>query len=176
MPKKNNCLSKLSDAVRGTEEPTAPTTVGSPLAGKLIDLSEIDDKMFSAGIMGPGVGIVPTAGELRAPFDGTVKAVFPTGHAVGMESDTGLEVLMHIGIDTVDLQGAHFETLVQGGQRVSAGDLLVRFDPQAIIAAGYSIGTPVVLLNADDWIYEASAPGNVVEFGDVVIRATTVAA
>ncbi len=169
----------FSGAGRGSEKATttkasAPEVVviGSPVQGILIPLGEVEDTLFASGVMGPGVAVRPTIGELRAPFAGTVQAVFPTGHAVGMASDSGLEVLIHIGIDTVDLRGAHFHTDVVAGQRVTAGELLVSFDVPAIRGAGYILTTPIVVVNSQGWTLAVDAAPGEVRVGDALITAT----
>ena len=98
--------------------------------------------------MGLGVGIIPAEGKLYAPADGTVAAVFPTGHAVGMETEDGMELLLHIGIDTVEMKGKGFKAVVAQGAKVKAGDLLVEFEPEVIKAAGYKDTTMVLVSNA----------------------------
>jgi len=103
--------------------------------------------MFADGTMGPGVAIDPTGDVISAPADGRVESVFPTGHAIGLRLDDGTELLIHVGIDTVAMKGDGFETLVTAGQRVTAGEPLVRFDRARIVAAGHSPITPIVVLN-----------------------------
>ena len=99
--------------------------------------------------MGKGIAIDPEKGELVAPADGEITTIFPTGHAVGLTTTDGVEILMHIGMDTVELNGEGFATFVKQGDKVKAGDLLVRFDVEKIKAAGYSVITPVVVTNTD---------------------------
>ncbi|OAH51697.1 N-acetylglucosamine-specific PTS transporter subunit IIBC [Microbacterium oleivorans] len=118
-----------------------------PVAGRVLALSEVPDEMFADGTMGPGVAIDPTGDVISAPADGRVESVFPTGHAIGLRLDDGTELLIHVGIDTVAMKGDGFETLVTAGQRVSAGEPLVRFDRARIVAAGHSPITPIVVLN-----------------------------
>jgi len=125
--------------------------ISAPLTGRVIPLSEVPDPVFSQGMMGQGVAIVPTEGRLVAPFDGEVSAIFPTGHAVGLTHPSGAEILMHVGVDTVNLKGQHFTSKVVQGQHVKAGDTLVEFDIPAIEAAGYSLATPVLVTNGDDF-------------------------
>lgn len=125
-----------------------PKTVYSPLKGKVIPLDQVEDPAFAQGIMGVGVGIEPEGDCLYAPVDGTVVTVFPTGHAVGMMSEGGMEVLMHIGIDTVQMNGEGFKTFVKDGEKVKAGDPLVRFDQGKIRKAGYKTTTMVLVSNA----------------------------
>jgi len=139
------------------------TTVYAPVTGKVIPLAEVPDPVFSQGIMGDGVAILPTEGKLVAPFDGTVESAFPTGHAFGIRSDDGVEMLLHVGVDTVSLNGQHFTTQAAQGQRVKAGDPLVEFDIPAIEAAGYSVATPIIIMNGDEFPTIANATtGNVV--------------
>ncbi|EMF0294160.1 PTS glucose transporter subunit IIA [Enterococcus hirae] len=121
----------------------------SPLSGKVLPLSDVPDKVFSSGAMGKGLAIDPEKGELIAPADGEITTIFPTGHAVGLTTKDGIEILMHIGMDTVELEGQEFETFVKQGDQVKAGDLLVRFDIEAIKAAGYSVITPIVITNTE---------------------------
>jgi PTS system beta-glucosides-specific IIC component len=121
----------------------------SPLSGKVLPLTEVPDKVFSSGAMGKGIAIDPVKGELIAPADGEITTVFPTGHAIGLTTKDGAEILIHIGMDTVELEGKGFEVFVKQGDQVRAGDLLVRFDIEAIKAAGYSVITPIVVTNTD---------------------------
>lgn len=121
----------------------------SPLDGTVIPLSETPDVVFAQGGLGQGVAIVPRSGAVYAPFSGVVVTVFPTGHAVGLRHDDGAELLIHVGIDTVKLGGEHFSPKVTSGQRVSAGDLLVEFDLDAITAAGFDLTTPIVITNSE---------------------------
>ncbi|MFT8883626.1 MAG: beta-glucoside-specific PTS transporter subunit IIABC [Liquorilactobacillus hordei] len=127
------------------------TTLASPLTGKLLQLSEIDDKVFASGAMGKGIAIEPTEGVVYAPADGEIILAFPTGHAVGLKTTDGAELLMHIGMDTVNLEGKGFEMLVKQGDQVKLGTPLVRFDIEAIKAAGYSIVTPLVVTNSKNY-------------------------
>ncbi|MFB8891801.1 N-acetylglucosamine-specific PTS transporter subunit IIBC [Microbacterium plantarum] len=118
-----------------------------PIAGTVVPLAQVPDPMFAQGTMGPGVAIDPTGDTVVAPADGIVTTVFPTGHAVGMTLDDGTELLIHVGIDTVDLQGRGFQALVQQGEGVHAGHPLLRIDTGVIRGAGYSPITPVIVLN-----------------------------
>lgn len=120
----------------------------SHLKGSALELSAVSDPMFASGALGPGAAVEPTEGKLYAPADGKVTVAFPTGHAVGMRTEKGVELLMHIGFDTVELEGKHFTSHVSKGQEVKRGDLLVEFDMDAIKAAGYPLTTPLVITNA----------------------------
>lgn len=121
--------------------------IASPLTGALIPLEEVSDEMFASGKLGKGFAVVPTVGELRSPVDGQVKVAFPTGHAFAVRSEDGIEVLMHIGFDTVSLKGTGFTPAVKKGDQVRRGDLLGTFDIDAIKGAGFDITTPVVVSN-----------------------------
>lgn len=138
-------------AVATPKVTTVKMTVMSPLEGTISPLSEVQDEVFSSGTMGKGLAITPTKGELRSPVSGRVTTIFPTGHAVGLTSDEGVEVLLHIGMDTVELKGEGYEAFVKTGESVAVGDLLVRFDIDKITAAGYSVVTPVVITNTTDF-------------------------
>lgn len=118
-----------------------------PVEGEIVSLDEVPDATFSAGIMGPGLAIRPTGRVVVAPADGVVEGVFPTSHAVALRLDDGTELLIHVGVDTVKMNGAGFETLVEQDARVTAGTPLLRFDPARIEAAGFSALTPVIVLN-----------------------------
>lgn len=119
-----------------------------PIEGRVIPISEVPDPTFAQGIMGPGIAIEPTGNVVTAPADGTVSMVFRTGHAVALTlNEGGTELLIHIGLDTVAMDGDGFEVLVAQGDQVTAGTPLVRFDPAKIAAAGHPSVTPIVVLN-----------------------------
>ncbi|MGG4220457.1 beta-glucoside-specific PTS transporter subunit IIABC [Paenibacillus jamilae] len=120
-------------------------TIYSPITGKTTPLSQVNDSAFSTGAMGKGLAIEPSVGEVVAPIDGVVTSLFPTGHAIGLTSKAGTEILIHIGINTVALKGQHFNPVVQEGDIVKQGDLLIQFDREQIIEAGYEIVTPVIV-------------------------------
>ncbi|WP_372488133.1 MULTISPECIES: glucose PTS transporter subunit IIA [Cryobacterium] len=127
---------------------TLLATIGSPVAGIVVPLAEVPDPVFSKGIVGPGVGIDPTEDTVYAPAAGKVLVAQPTGHAFGLLLDSGVELLIHVGIDTVNLAGKGFDVKVAAGDRVEAGTPLVTFDRAVIEAAGYSLVTPVLVTNA----------------------------
>nr|WP_263323159.1 beta-glucoside-specific PTS transporter subunit IIABC [Neobacillus sp. Marseille-Q6967] len=124
----------------------------SPLTGVIKPLADVDDPVFSSAAMGKGVAIEPTVGKAVSPVNGIVTIVFPTGHAIGITSDEGAEILIHIGINTVQLEGKYYEPVVKQGDRVSQGDLLVNFDIEKIKEAGYPVTTPVIITNTDRYI------------------------
>lgn len=122
-------------------------TLYAPSTGKLIPLSEVNDEAFRSGSLGQGFAIVPTAGQVNAPVAGTVTAVFPTKHAIGLTDNKGHEFIIHIGIDTVQLNGKHFQCHVKQNDKVAVGDILVSYDMHAIQKAGYDTTTMVVVTN-----------------------------
>ena len=120
----------------------------SPLKGEVKPLSEVKDEVFSKGALGKGIAIEPKEGKVVAPVNGTIEMVFPTGHAIAITSDNGAEILIHIGMDTVQLEGKHFYPKVKQGDHVKAGEVLLEFDVNAIEEAGYSLITPIIVTNS----------------------------
>ena len=156
---------KAPKAIEGAD------TVGSPLDGKLIDLSEVKDEVFSAGILGDGMAVIPEKGELYAPVDATVDTVFDSRHAISLVGDDGSEILLHVGLDTVKLEGRCFEPQVKSGDKVKAGQLLMKFDLSAIKKEGYDPVTPVIITNAASFVL-TKAEGGAVKAGSPIIRLT----
>lgn len=152
---KNGEKSQVQAIVAAKKEAQAPAgtiiSIQSPLVGHAKDLSQAQDPVFAQGVMGQGLVIEPTDGELLAPINGVVSAIFPTKHAIGLISDEGVELLMHIGMDTVNLNGQGFTAHVKQGDRVSVGDALISFDIEAIKAAGYPVDTPIIITNQNDF-------------------------
>lgn len=126
--------------------------IKAPVNGKAIDLSEVKDEVFAGGALGKGVAIIPEDGRICAPCDGVVSLVYPTGHAIGIQSENGAELLIHIGMDTVTLEGKCFDIKVKQGQAVKAGELLIEADLEGIRSAGLDITTPIVVTNVDDYV------------------------
>lgn len=126
--------------------------LSSPLAGRVVPLNEVKDQVFSSGAMGKGIAIDPANGTLVAPAAGTITTLFPTGHAIGLTTTDGVEILMHIGMDTVELEGKGFEIFVKQEDQVKKGDLLVKFDLSLIKEAGYSTVTPIVVTNTPNYL------------------------
>lgn len=146
----------LPDAA--VEKMEAPTEVAfetdkgkviAPVNGKIVPASAIPDPMFAAETMGPSIGIEPTQGRVYAPFNGTVSMIFPTKHAIGIVSDDGIELLIHVGVDTVNMEGKGFESTVNQGDKITQGQVLLEFDRSEIKAAGYSDTVVVVITNKD---------------------------
>ncbi|MDO4911441.1 MAG: beta-glucoside-specific PTS transporter subunit IIABC [Corynebacterium sp.] len=156
------------------EEVADELVVLSPMAGTVKPLSAVEDEVFSSGAMGPGCAIEPSSYEVHAPADGTVKALFPTGHAIGLALDNGLEVLIHVGMDTVQLKGEGFTKHVKKGDRVVAGQLLVSFDGE-MIAQKYPLITPIIITNKEKLAAdrELHLPFNAqIQSGDVLMSLT----
>lgn len=123
----------------------------APIAGESIDITKVSDMTFSEKILGDGIAIIPSQGRVVSPVDGTVEQMFDTGHAASIRAENGLELLIHVGIDTVELKGEHFTPLVSSGAKVKVGDPLMEFDPKGITKAGYEIVSPIVILNTPDY-------------------------
>lgn len=124
----------------------------SPLDGELIELSDVKDKTFASGAMGKGVAIKPVEGILVSPINGHIEMIFNTKHAIGLKSDDGAEILIHIGMDTVNLQGKYFEVLKNAGDNVKVGDELIRFDIEAMESEGYDVTTPIIVTNSQEYV------------------------
>ncbi|NUF27224.1 beta-glucoside-specific PTS transporter subunit IIABC [Gilliamella sp. ESL0254] len=130
---------------------TDSVTIFSPMTGKVIPLSEVNDPTFANELMGKGIAIIPTVGQAVAPDDGEVVSLFRTKHAIGFQTNSGAEILIHIGIDTVKLDGQHFQAHIEAGSKVKKGDLLVSFDIDAIKQAGFEVTTPIIITNTDNY-------------------------
>lgn len=124
------------------------STLTAHMAGTVIELDQVSDPTFASGALGAGVAIEPVTGRVVAPANGTITLAFPTGHAFGMLTEDGLEILIHVGFDTVELDGKHFTPRVAKGDTVKRGDVLVEFDLEKVRAAEYPVTTPMVITNA----------------------------
>lgn len=131
--------------------PATASAVLAPMNGSVLALDQVPDTTFASGLLGEGVAIIPADGRVVAPFAGEVASLFETKHAIGLLGDNGIEVLIHVGIDTVKLDGKPFTAHVQVGDKVKAGDLLLEFDREAIIAAGFDLATPIIISNSDSF-------------------------
>lgn len=144
-------------------------TVCSPLSGTVIPLSAVKDEAFSSGALGQGAAVIPSEGKLYAPADGVIAAFFPTGHAVGIQTADGVEILIHVGMDTVSLNGKGFDKKVNQGDKVKKGDLLLEFDLQVIEEAGLSAVTPVIITNPAGRPEIKATQAETVKPGDVLL-------
>lgn len=143
--------SKDHETVKATEQLIQRETIVSPLTGEVKPLSDVNDPAFSSEAMGKGIAIEPTVGEVVSPVSGTISAIFPTNHAVGITSENGAEILIHIGIDTVQLNGQYFEALVRQDDVVKQGDPIIHFDIEKIKEEGYDVVTPIIITNTDNY-------------------------
>ena len=181
-PKVAVIKAKLEDYLESTPKNpvVAPSPAAAPAAkdtvlsaclnGTVVPLADVKDEAFASGVLGDGIAIEPSDGELVAPTDGEISSTFETHHAVGMTTADGAELLMHIGIDTVKLGGKHFTYLVNEGDKVKKGQPLIRFELEAIKAEGYPVTTPVIVCNTDDYaVVEAKASGTVKQ-GDALLE------
>ena len=181
-PKVAVIKAKLEDYLESTPKNpvVAPSPAAAPAAkdtvlsaclnGTVVPLADVKDEAFASGVLGDGIAIEPSDGELVAPTDGEISSTFETHHAVGMTTADGAELLMHIGIDTVKLGGKHFTYLVNEGDKVKRGQPLIRFELEAIKAEGYPVTTPVIVCNTDDYaVVEAKASGTVKQ-GDALLE------
>ena len=146
------------------------TVLSACLNGTVVPLADVKDEAFASGVLGDGIAIEPSDGELVAPADGEISSTFETHHAVGMTTADGAELLMHIGIDTVKLGGKHFTYLVNEGDKVKKGQPLIRFELEAIKAEGYPVTTPVIVCNTDDYAAVAAKASGTVKQGDALLE------
>ena len=146
------------------------TQLYSPLRGRVLKLETLKDDAFASGVLGNGVGIWPEEGNVYAPADGVVSVLFPTLHAIGFLTDEGVELLIHIGLDTVQLNGEGFQARVAQGDRVKKGQLLVSFDMAFIEEKGYCLETPVLVTNSDDYLEVVETATEHVAQGDVLLK------
>lgn len=139
------------DELVQNESEEKDTILLSPLEGEVVPLESIEDQAFASGMLGKGLAIIPSQGTLKSPVDGEIIALFPTGHAIGLKSDSGIEILIHIGMDTVQLNGRGFSTKVTAGEHVQKGQVLIEFDQKLIQSEGYSLVTPVLVTNWEEF-------------------------
>ena len=142
------------------------TVLGAHMDGECVPLAEVNDPTFSEEILGKGIAVIPSDGKVYAPADGEVSTVFPTGHAVAITTPDGIEILIHLGLDTVKLEGKHFQTRVTTGEKVHKGDLLLEADIEAIAAEGYDCITPMIICNTADYASVEGRTGMRVTHGD----------
>ena len=141
----------------------------SPMKGDVLPLEKAEDAAFSKGALGKGVLVLPKEGKVVAPCDGELTTLFDTGHAIGITADSGLEILIHVGKDTVQLEGKHFRKVMKQGDRVKRGDVIVEFDIAAIEALGYNLETPVLVSNSDQYLEVIPAKASTVDYFDSIV-------
>lgn len=142
----------------------------APVEGRCIPIKEVSDPTFGQEILGPAVAIIPSSGFVWAPYDGVVSTIFPTGHAVGLTTPDGIGLLIHIGLDTVRLNGKYFTKYVEEGQKVKAGEKLIGFDLSSIRNEGYDIVTPIVICDAGEYSTILKVDKKQINVGDIIFR------
>ena len=158
------------DKLFGKKEKINPNHIYAPIEGEAVAITEVPDPTFAEGMLGNGIAIMPTDGKVCAPVNGTVETMFDTGHAVTLVSESGMEILIHVGLETVGLNGAPFQVMVKNGQAVKKGDILMIADLEAIKTAGLPTITPVLVCNSDDYTTFNTIVGKPVTNDDVVIE------
>lgn len=160
----------LLDKLKNKTEKPVDMAIYAPLTGEIQALSEVNDPVFAQEMMGPGLAIYPTVGKVYAPCDGEVLTVFRTKHAITFKGLNGAEIIVHVGLETVGLDGQHFDAHVTDGQKVNKGDLLLTFDLEAIKQAGFDLITPVIVTNANDYTTVVPAKSGPVVHGESFIN------
>lgn len=150
----------------------ADITLTSPVKGQALPLSEVKDPTFGEEMLGKGVAIQPEGNAICSPCDGTVDLMFDTGHAVNLKSKEGVEILIHVGLDTVSLKGEGFKTFKKTDEEVKKGDLLIEFDKELLLSKGFDIIVPMVICNTDEYKDVKSITGKSVDITDTVIEIT----
>ena len=160
----------LFDKLFGKSDKINPNHVYAPMEGEAVAITEVPDPTFAEGMLGNGIAIKPTSGKVVSPVDSTVDMMFDTGHAVSLVSDSGIEVLIHVGLETVSLEGKPFKIAVKNGDKVKKGQLLMEADLEAIKAAGLPTITPVLICNTDNYPKFKTNIGKAVSNADAVIE------
>lgn len=140
--------------------------------GRTIPMDEVNDQTFAQELLGPGIAIVPSNGTVVSPINGTIATVMDTKHAVCIQGEDGLELIVHTGLDTVELNGKYYQTYKEIGDQVKAGDVLLEFDLEEITKAGYDVTTPIVITNLGDYKITKCLTGQQVKAGEEVIQLT----
>lgn len=140
--------------------------------GRTIPMDEVNDQTFAQELLGPGIAIVPSNGTVVSPINGTIATVMDTKHAVCIQGEDGLELIVHAGLDTVELNGKYYQTYKEIGNQVKAGDVLLEFDLEEITKAGYDVTTPIVITNLGDYKITKCLTGQQVKAGEEVIQLT----
>ena len=146
-------------------------SIPSPVEGEAIPLSQVNDDVFAQELMGKGMAVIPSEGKVYSPINGTVESLFKTNHAIGLRAENGLELLIHIGLDTVKLGGKHFTPHIKQGDKINVGDLLIEFDKDAIKEAGYELDTAVIVTNSTEYLDVLGTEKTYVTKNDTLIRA-----
>jgi PTS system beta-glucosides-specific IIC component len=168
---KETAIQEVKTEAELTNNGVEDEVIFTPVEGEVRPLSELKDEAFASGVMGKGVAIYPKSGKIIAPTDGVVTTLFPTKHAIGITTNNGAEILIHVGMDTVELDGKHFTAKIKQGDRVKQGDLLIEFDMKSIENQGYSLITPVIVTNSGDYTEVIETNSNEVINGDKLLTA-----
>ena len=163
----------MFDSLKKMFEKNAKTISLKAVAdGRTIPMDEVNDQTFAQELLGPGIAIVPSNGTVVSPINGTIATVMDTKHAVCIQGEDGLELIVHAGLDTVELNGKYYQTYKEIGDQVKAGDVLVEFDLEEITKAGYDVTTPIVITNLGDYKITKCLTGQQVKAGEEVIQLT----
>lgn len=163
----------MFDSLRKMFEKNAKTiSLKAVEDGRTIPMDEVNDQTFAQELLGPGIAIVPSNGTVVSPIDGTIATVMDTKHAVCIQGEDGLELIVHAGLDTVELNGKYYQTYKEIGDQVKAGDVLLEFDLEEITKAGYDVTTPIVITNLGDYKITKCLTGQQVKAGEEVIQLT----
>ena len=163
----------MFDSLKKMFEKNAKTiSVKAVEDGRTIPMEEVNDQTFAQELLGPGIAIVPSNGTVVSPIDGTIATVMDTKHAVCIQGEDGLELIVHAGLDTVELNGKYYQTYKEIGDQVKAGDVLLEFDLEEITKAGYDVTTPIVITNLGDYKITKCLTGQQVKAGEEVIQLT----
>ena len=163
----------MFDSLRKMFEKNAKTiSLKAVEDGRTIPMDEVNDQTFAQELLGPGIAIVPSNGKVVSPINGTIATVMDTKHAVCIQGEDGLELIVHAGLDTVELNGKYYQTYKEIGDQVKAGDVLLEFDLEEITKAGYDVTTPIVITNLGDYKITKCLTGQQVKAGEEVIQLT----
>lgn len=161
---------QLEPEVTGQEKIMKQLEITSPIKGRILKLESVKDAAFASGVLGKGAAVLPEEGKVYAPGSGVVSALFPTLHALGIETDDGVQILIHIGLDTVQLNGEGFEAMIKQGDRIEKGQLLITFDKEFIESKGYCVETPVLVSNSDDFLDVVETREEYADAGDLLLN------
>lgn len=161
---------QLEPEVTVQEKMIKQLEIASPIKGRVLKLESVKDAAFASGVLGKGAAVLPEEGKVFAPASGIVSALFPTLHALGIETDDGVQILIHIGLDTVQLNGEGFEAMIKQGDRIDKGQLLITFDKEFIESKGYCIETPVLVSNSDDFLDVVETSEEYADAGDLLLN------
>ena len=144
--------------------------IKAPMKGQLVDIKDVPDTTFSEIMLGNGIAIIPDSGEVYSPFDAVVEQIFDTKHAIVLSGENNVKVLIHIGLDTVKMNGKGFDSLVKEGDKVKLGDLLIKADLNFIKENNYNTITPIVVVNTEDYIEVCAITNKTVNIGDEILK------